>query len=55
VLSADFVSLRLTTLHENARSALECGSLLPLSQGQLAGRPVAVTRPQSMAASKLAK
>src|SRR5262249_39407527 len=25
------MSLRLTTVHENARSAVECGSLLPLS------------------------
>jgi hypothetical protein len=25
------MSLRLTTTHENVRSALECGSLLPLS------------------------
>jgi hypothetical protein len=24
--SADFMILRLTTVHENARSALECGS-----------------------------
>ena len=31
------------TVHENARSALECGSLLPLSPGQLAGRPLAVS------------
>jgi hypothetical protein len=26
ILSADFMILRLTTVHENARSALECGS-----------------------------
>jgi hypothetical protein len=26
ILRADFMILRLTTLHENARSALECGS-----------------------------
>ena len=39
----------------NARSALDCGSLLPLSQGQLAGRPVACTLPEDISASKLAK
>jgi hypothetical protein len=27
--SADFMTLRLTTVHENARSALECGGLTP--------------------------
>jgi hypothetical protein len=26
ILSEDFMILRLTTLHENARSALDCGS-----------------------------
>jgi hypothetical protein len=29
ILSADFMFLRLTTVHENARSALECGGLTP--------------------------
>jgi hypothetical protein len=27
--SEDFMTLRLTTVHENARSALECGGLTP--------------------------
>jgi len=31
------MSLRLTTVHENARCALEFGSLLPLFAGRLAG------------------
>ena len=31
ILSADFMILRLTTAHENARSALECGGLTPPS------------------------
>ena len=30
-MSADFMILRLTTVHENARSALECGGLKPPS------------------------
>jgi hypothetical protein len=29
ILSADFMILRLTTVHENARSALEFGGLTP--------------------------
>jgi len=45
------MSLRLANGHENARSALECGSLLPPWPGQLAGRMVALDR--KAAASKL--
>jgi hypothetical protein len=29
IASADFMILRLTTVHENARRALECGGLTP--------------------------
>jgi len=35
--------MRLSTGHENARGALECGSLLPLSASELA-RAISVTR-----------
>jgi hypothetical protein len=31
------MSLRVTTVHENARSALQCGSVLPLLSRELAG------------------
>src|SRR6516225_7097534 len=51
------MSLRLTTVHENARSAVECGSLLPLSpagRDQLASRAAVYPRLWSEAASKLA-